>query len=78
MQGRCSAYLEDGRTCGRPATRLDTPRGGLVCGLCTEADRRRAILRAAAEATLRPELLAAWTRTELLSGSHAPSDEGLR
>lgn len=29
---RCIAYNEDGRICGRPATKVDPRREGLVCG----------------------------------------------
>ena len=37
LQGRtlakCIAYLETGNICGRPASILDTQRGGMVCGV---------------------------------------------
>lgn len=34
MNGRCIAYLEDGRLCGRPGTHINTQIGGMVCAEC--------------------------------------------
>lgn len=33
VEAKCIAYTEQGFICGRPATFLDTRRGGMVCGL---------------------------------------------
>jgi len=40
-EGRCVGYLEDGRVCRRPATRIDEQAGGMLCDECWRAKQRR-------------------------------------